>query len=121
MPEDSADPPSGLFSGPEAPAAIGEMIAELRSGLGWSQGRLADELGQVSGHPITREYDDRVHHRRRDHPAFSVESADDRGLGHDVDGRAEEPGTKHRPPDGGLTEDEIPGEEARVQIRLDRE
>jgi len=65
MPEDSADPPSGLFSGPEAPAAIGEMIAELRSGLGWSQGRLADELGQVSGHPITREYVSRWEHGRK--------------------------------------------------------
>ena len=66
MPEDSAGLPSGLSSGPEAPASIGDVIAELRSALGWSQGRLADELGRVSGHPsITREYVSRWEHGRR--------------------------------------------------------
>jgi transcriptional regulator with XRE-family HTH domain len=66
MPEDTAGPPSGLSGGPEAPASIGEMITELRSGLGWSQGRLAEELGRVSGHPsITREYVSRWEHGRK--------------------------------------------------------
>ena len=66
MPEDSADLPSGLSGGPEAVITIGEMIAELRSALGWSQGRLADELGRQSGHPsITREYVSRWEHGKK--------------------------------------------------------
>ena len=66
MPEDSADLSSGLSSGPEAVITIGEMIAELRSALGWSQGRLADELGRESGHPsITREYVSRWEHGKK--------------------------------------------------------
>ena len=66
MPEDSGGFPSGLSGGPEQPVSIGEMIAELRSALGWSQGRLADELGRESGHPsITREYVSRWEHGRK--------------------------------------------------------
>jgi transcriptional regulator with XRE-family HTH domain len=66
MPEDSAGLPSGLSGGPEALVSIGEMIAGLRSGLGWSQGRLAEELGRVSGHPsMTREYVSRWEHGRK--------------------------------------------------------
>lgn len=66
MPADSTDPPSGLWGGPDEPATIGEMIAGLRSALGWSQGRLAEELGRVSGRPaITREYVSRWEHGRK--------------------------------------------------------
>jgi transcriptional regulator with XRE-family HTH domain len=66
MPDDSADAEGGLFGGPEAVITIGEMIAELRSGLGWSQGRLAEELGKASGHPsVTREYVSRWEHGRK--------------------------------------------------------
>jgi Helix-turn-helix domain len=66
MPENSADPPGGLCSGPDEPASIGKIITELRSALGWSQGRLAGELGKVSGHPsITREYVSRWEHGRK--------------------------------------------------------
>lgn len=57
---------SGLSGGPEAFAHVGEIIFELRSNLGWSQGRLARELGTVSGHPsITREYVSRWEHGRK--------------------------------------------------------
>jgi transcriptional regulator with XRE-family HTH domain len=64
--EDVADSPSGLSSGLEALVSIGEIISELRSGLGWSQGRLAEELGQVSGHPsVTREYVSKWEHGRK--------------------------------------------------------
>ncbi len=74
MPEDSTDTPGGLSGGPEASASIGEMIAGLRSGLGWSQGRLADELGKVSGHPsITREYVSRWEHGRKVPGPFWIE------------------------------------------------
>jgi transcriptional regulator with XRE-family HTH domain len=46
--------------------SIGEMIAGLRSGLGWSQGRLAEELGRISGHPsMTREYVSRLERGRK--------------------------------------------------------
>lgn len=66
MDEDLADEPGGLSSGPQALTSIGDIIRELRSQLGWSQGRLADELGQVSGHPsITREYVSRWEHGRK--------------------------------------------------------
>ena len=66
MPDDSADLPSGLSGGPEAVITIGEMIAELRSALGWSQGQLAGELGRESGHPsITREYVSRWEHGKK--------------------------------------------------------
>ena len=74
MPEDSAGLPSGLSGGPEAPASIGEVIAGLRCGLGWSQGRLAEELGTVSGHPsITREYVSRWEHGRKVPGPFWIE------------------------------------------------
>jgi transcriptional regulator with XRE-family HTH domain len=63
--EDIADPPSGLSSGLGAPVSVGEVICQLRSGLGWSQGRLAEELGKVSGHPVTREYVSRWEHGRK--------------------------------------------------------
>jgi transcriptional regulator with XRE-family HTH domain len=64
--EDIADEPSGLSSGPEAPTSVGEVVFALRSNLGWSQGRLAEELGKVSGHPsITREYVSRWEHGRK--------------------------------------------------------
>src|ERR1039458_9710910 len=65
MPEDDAGHAGGLSSGPGAFVSAGEVICELRSGLGWSQGRLADELGRVSGHPITREYVSRWEHGRK--------------------------------------------------------
>jgi transcriptional regulator with XRE-family HTH domain len=66
MPEDSAGFPGGLSGGPEQPVSIGEMITELRSALGWSQGRLAGELGRQSGHPsITREYVSRWEHGKK--------------------------------------------------------
>jgi transcriptional regulator with XRE-family HTH domain len=66
MPEDIATAPGGLCSGPDAPVSVGEVISELRSGLGWSQGRLAGELGRVSGHPsVTREYVSRWEHGRK--------------------------------------------------------
>ena len=66
MNEHLADEPSGLSSGPEALASIGDIIRALRSQLGWSQGRLAEELGTVSGHPsITREYVSRWEHGRK--------------------------------------------------------
>jgi transcriptional regulator with XRE-family HTH domain len=64
--EDIAAPPSGLSSGLEALISVGEVICQLRSGLEWSQGRLAEELGRVSGHPsITREYVSRWEHGRK--------------------------------------------------------
>jgi ribosome-binding protein aMBF1 (putative translation factor) len=66
MPEDNAGPPSGLSGGPETLVSVGDVICELRCGLGWSQGRLAEELGRVSGHPsITREYVSRWEHGRK--------------------------------------------------------
>jgi transcriptional regulator with XRE-family HTH domain len=65
MPEDDAGHAGGLSSGPGAFVSAGEVICELRSGLGWSQGRLAEELGRVSGHPITREYVSRWEHGRK--------------------------------------------------------
>jgi transcriptional regulator with XRE-family HTH domain len=44
----------------------GEIICELRCALGWSQARLAAELGRQSGHPtITREDISRWEHGRR--------------------------------------------------------
>lgn len=61
-----ADQLSGLSSGPEALTTVGDVICALRSKLGWSQGRLADELGRASGHPsITREYVSRWEHGRK--------------------------------------------------------
>jgi len=73
MPENSADLRGGLSSGPEAVVTIGEMITELRSALGWSQGRLAAELGRVSGHPsLTREYVSRWEHGRKVPGAFWI-------------------------------------------------
>jgi transcriptional regulator with XRE-family HTH domain len=66
MHEDVAGEPSGLCSGPEALTSVGGIICALRSNLGWSQGRLAEELGKVSGHPsITREYVSRWEHGRK--------------------------------------------------------
>jgi hypothetical protein len=65
--------------------------------------------------------DNRVHRHRRDRSAFVVDSADDGGFGRDLDGRGEKGGTKDRSADGGLVEDEVPGEEAGVQIGLDRQ
>ncbi|MGE7391792.1 helix-turn-helix domain-containing protein, partial [Streptomyces sp. NPDC004126] len=35
---------------------IGELIRELRTAQGWSQGRLADEINTVHGTTLTREY-----------------------------------------------------------------
>ena len=73
MPEDNADTPSGLIGGPETVITIGEMIAELRSALGWSQGRLAEELGRESGHPsLTREYVSRWEHGKKVPGAFWI-------------------------------------------------
>ena len=44
----------------------GALIRELRSLAGWSQSRLADELGKVSGHPtVTRECVSRWEHGKR--------------------------------------------------------
>jgi transcriptional regulator with XRE-family HTH domain len=44
----------------------GALIRELRSLVGWSQSRLADELGKVSGHPtVTRECVSRWEHGKR--------------------------------------------------------
>jgi transcriptional regulator with XRE-family HTH domain len=66
MHDDIAGEPSGLCSGPDALTSVGDIICELRSNLGWSQGRLAEELGKVSGHPsITREYVSRWEHGRK--------------------------------------------------------
>jgi transcriptional regulator with XRE-family HTH domain len=66
MQDDSAGEPSGLSGGPEALTSVGDIISELRSNLGWSQGRLAEELGKVSGHPsVTREYVSRWEHGRK--------------------------------------------------------
>ncbi len=57
--EDAANSPSSRSSGQSAaePAAVpGALIRDLRCALGWSQGRLADELRTVAGHPtVTRE------------------------------------------------------------------
>jgi len=63
---------------------------------------------------------DRVNRHRRAHPAFVVDSADNRGLGRDLDGSAEEAGTKDPPADRGLAEDEVSSEETGFQIRVDR-
>jgi transcriptional regulator with XRE-family HTH domain len=67
MSEGNAD--SGHVSGQsagDAPLAVGDLIRELRSAVGWSQSRLADELGRVSGHPtVTRECVSRWEHGRR--------------------------------------------------------
>ena len=50
----------------ELPPGAGEVIYELRCALGWSQGRLAAELREVSGHPtVTREDVSRWEHGRR--------------------------------------------------------
>jgi transcriptional regulator with XRE-family HTH domain len=50
----------------ELPPGHGEVIRELRCALGWSQGRLAAELREVSGHPtVTREDVSRWEHGRR--------------------------------------------------------
>jgi transcriptional regulator with XRE-family HTH domain len=66
MQDDSAGEPSGLSGGPEALTSVGDIISQLRSNLGWSQGRLAEELGKASGHPsITREYVSRWEHGRK--------------------------------------------------------
>jgi transcriptional regulator with XRE-family HTH domain len=66
MHDDIAGEPGGLSGGPEALTSVGDIICELRSNLGWSQGRLAEELGKVSGHPsITREYVSRWEHGRK--------------------------------------------------------
>jgi hypothetical protein len=66
MHEDIPVEPSGLSSGPDTLASVGDIICTLRSNLGWSQGRLADELGKLSGHPsITREYVSRWEHGRK--------------------------------------------------------
>src|ERR1700691_1215022 len=66
MHDDIAGEPSGLCGGPEALTSLGDIICALRSNLGWSQGRLAEELGKVSGHPsITREYVSRWEHGRK--------------------------------------------------------
>jgi len=54
---------------------------------------------------------DRVDRDRRQHPAIAVDSADDGGLSLNLDGSAEEAGTKDRPTDGGLVEHEVPSEE----------
>ncbi|MFJ3883348.1 helix-turn-helix transcriptional regulator [Streptomyces sp. NPDC090077] len=35
---------------------IGELIRELRTAHGWSQGRLADEINAAHGTTLTREY-----------------------------------------------------------------
>jgi len=43
-------------SGHDRERAVGEVIREIRCALGWSQGRLAAELGRVSARPtVTRE------------------------------------------------------------------
>ena len=50
----------------ELPPGSGEVIRELRCALGWSQGRLAAELRERSGHPtVTREDVSRWEHGRR--------------------------------------------------------
>ena len=65
MNEHFAGEPSGLSSGPDALASIGDMIRALRSQLGWSRGA-GRRTRQGSGHPsITREYVSRWEHGRK--------------------------------------------------------
>lgn len=46
--------------------ALGALIRDLRSALGWSQSRLASELNKISGHPtVTRECVSRWEHGKR--------------------------------------------------------
>ena len=63
----AGDGPASGHPGSHEPAAhTGEVIRALRCALGWSQGRLAAELCQVSGHPtVTREDVSRWEHGRR--------------------------------------------------------
>ena len=63
----AGDGPASGHPGSHEPAAhAGEVIRALRCALGWSQGRLAAELRQVSGHPtVTREDVSRWEHSRR--------------------------------------------------------
>jgi transcriptional regulator with XRE-family HTH domain len=64
-------PGGGQAGGHEAAQAIGEVICELRSALGWSQGRLAAELGRISAHPtVTREMVSRWEHGKREPGPF---------------------------------------------------
>src|SRR5271167_4606036 len=53
-------------SGHDRERAVGEVIREIRCALGWSQGRLAAELGRVSARPtVTREMVSRWEHGKR--------------------------------------------------------
>jgi hypothetical protein len=64
-------PCGGQPSGHEVAQPIGEVICELRSALGWSQGRLAAELGRISAHPtVTREMISRWEHGKREPGPF---------------------------------------------------
>ena len=56
----------GQRSGHDGERAVGEVIREIRCALGWSQGRLAAELGRVSARPtVTREMVSRWEHGKR--------------------------------------------------------
>jgi transcriptional regulator with XRE-family HTH domain len=56
----------GQRSGHDREWAVGEVIREIRCALGWSQGRLAAEVGRVSARPtVTREMVSRWEHGKR--------------------------------------------------------
>ncbi|MDT0302879.1 helix-turn-helix domain-containing protein [Streptomonospora wellingtoniae] len=58
-------------NGTPPPPDLGALIADLRTSLGWSQSRLASELGQTAGHDtVTREQVSRWEHGRRTPAAF---------------------------------------------------
>jgi Helix-turn-helix domain len=58
--------PSGRSGGQDAAQALGALIRDLRSAVGWSQGRLAVELNHVAGHAtVNRECVSRWENGRR--------------------------------------------------------
>ena len=57
---------SGQSGGQDAPGHFGELIRDLRSALGWSQGRLASELCRAARYQtVTRECVSRWEHGKR--------------------------------------------------------
>jgi transcriptional regulator with XRE-family HTH domain len=57
---------SGRSGGQDGPPYLGDLIRDLRSSLGWSQGRLAAELCRIASYQaVTRECVSRWEHGRR--------------------------------------------------------
>ena len=112
----------GLWYRPSQPAALLQIEAgpgtQRHHGLSGGTARTTAEQ-RAAGN--TDGGDDRVYRNRREDSPFVVESADDRGLGGDLDVSLQQADTEHCAADSRLIEDEIPGEQAGVLIHAQRQ